>query len=168
MSSGIAPAGLEPGRSAVPLDETDRAIIAALLDDGRISIRMLAEQIHISRANAYTRIGRMEAEGVISGYTAQLNPRRAGLGTSAYVTLTIDQNAWRSISQQLSEIPYIEHISLVGGDFDVLVLARTADNDMLRRVVLERIQEVPGVRSTRTWLVFDESPGFGPEWNPTA
>ncbi|NUH40159.1 winged helix-turn-helix transcriptional regulator [Streptomyces samsunensis] len=73
-------------------------MIAALVKDGRISIRALADQIHISRANAYSRIGRMVADGVISAFTARLNPQRFGLGTSAYVLLTIDQNAWRSVS----------------------------------------------------------------------
>jgi DNA-binding Lrp family transcriptional regulator len=164
MSSEAPVDGSEPGRSAGQLDETDRAIIAALLRDGRVSIRALAEQIHISRANAYTRIGRMMAAGVISGFTALLDPQRAGLGTSAYVMLTIEQNAWRTVAQRLTEIPYVERFALVGGDFDVLVLTRTPDNDALREVVLERIQEVPGVRSSRTWLVFDETAGRGADW----
>jgi DNA-binding Lrp family transcriptional regulator len=165
MSSESLVGGSEPGRSAEPLDETDRAIIGALLRDGRISIRALAEQIHISRANAYTRIGRMMTAGVISGFTALLDPQRAGLGTSAYVMLTIEQNAWRTVAQRLTEIPYVERFALVGGDFDVLVLTRTPDNNALREVVLERIQEVPGVRSSRTWLVFDETPGRGADWD---
>ncbi len=155
----------EPRRSAAQLDETDRAIITVLLEDGRISVRALADQVHISRANAYTRLSRLESEGVIDGFAARLNPQRAGLGTSAYILLRVEQNAWRSVSRHLAEIPYIDHFALVGGDFDVLVLARTPDNDVLRQVVLEHIQEVPEVRSTRTWLVFDESPGRGTRWD---
>ena len=120
--------------------------------------------MHISRANAYTRIGRLLAEGVITGFTAQLNPKRAGLGTSAYITLSTEQAAWRDISRELREIPYVEHVSLVSGDFDVLVLVRAPDNEALRSVVLESIQGVPGVRSTRTWLVFDEVRGRGADW----
>ncbi|WP_411149218.1 Lrp/AsnC family transcriptional regulator [Streptomyces sp. A30] len=153
-----------PGRTAVPLDDIDRQILSRLLKDGRVSVRALAEDVHISRANAYTRIGRLVAEEVITGFTAQLNPQRAGLGTSAYVTLTIEQNAWRDISRELRDMPYVEHVVLVTGDFDVLVLVRAPDNLALRRVVLENIQAVPGVRSTRTWLVFDEVRGRGADW----
>lgn len=98
MSEENAPAGSVVGQSAVPLDDIDRQILSRLLGDGRISVRALAEQVHISRANAYTRIGRLVAEDVITGFTAQLNAQRAGLGTSAYVTMSIDQNAWRDIS----------------------------------------------------------------------
>ncbi|MCX4761809.1 Lrp/AsnC family transcriptional regulator [Streptomyces sp. NBC_01275] len=164
MSEETSPAGSVPGRTAVPLDDIDRQILARLLRDGRVSVRALAEDVHISRANAYTRIGRLVAEEVITGFTAQLNPQRAGLGTSAYVTLTIEQNAWRDISRELRDMPYVEHVALVTGDFDVLVLVRAPDNLALRRVVLESIQAVPGVRSTRTWLVFDEVRGRGADW----
>ncbi|MFF7387919.1 Lrp/AsnC family transcriptional regulator [Streptomyces scabiei] len=159
-----SPTGPVPGRTAVPLDDTDRQILARLLKDARQSVRALAEQVHISRANAYTRIARLLSEGVITGFTAQLNPKRAGLGTSAYVTLSTEQAAWRDISRELRDIPYVEHVSLVTGDFDVLVLVRAPDNEALRSVVLERIQGVSGVRSTRTWLVFDEVRGRGADW----
>lgn len=152
------------GRTAVPLDDIDRQILSRLLQDGRISVRALAEQVHISRANAYTRIGRLVAEDVITGFTAQLNAQRAGLGTSAYVTLSIEQNAWRDISRALREIPFVEHVALVTGDFDALVLVRAPDNLTLRKVVLENIHAVRGVRSTRTWLVFDEVRGRGATW----
>lgn len=166
MSSPTPPAGPVGGRSAAAqLDEIDRQILAELLRDGRVSVRALAEQVHISRANAYTRIGRMVAEDVITGFTARLNPARAGLGTSAYVTVTIEQQAWRRIAAAFREIPFVDHFTLVGGDFDVLIMVRAPDNSVLRHVVLERIREVPGVLSTRTWLVFEESSGRGPVWS---
>ncbi len=153
-----------PGHSATRLDGIDRVIIAELLRDGRISMRTLAERVHVSRANVYARIKRLLDEGVVTGFTAQLAPHKAGLGTSAYVSVTIEQNSWRSVAARLRETPYVEHFALVGGDYDILVLVRTPDNEALRRVVLERIQDIPGVRATRTWLVFDEAQGRGTEW----
>ncbi|MFI0446998.1 Lrp/AsnC family transcriptional regulator [Actinomadura sp. 6N118] len=146
------------------LDEVDRAIIAELLRDGRISVRALAERVHISRANAYARLTRLMDDGVITGFTAELAPQKAGLGTTAYVSVTIEQNTWRAVTARLRDIPYIEHFAMVGGDYDVLVLVRAPDNAALRHVVLERIQDIPGVRGTRTWLVFDEARGRGANW----
>ena len=106
----------------------------------------------------------LSADGVITGFAATIDPQRAGLGTSAYVMLTVDQTRWRAMAGDLREIPYVEHIALVGGDFDVLLLVRTPDNATLREVVLNRIQAIEGVRSSRTWLVFDELPGSGVRW----
>lgn len=150
--------------SARALDDVDRLILKELARDGRMSIRALAEKVHVSRANAYARVDRLLADGVITGFAAQVDPERAGLGTSAYVLLSIQQNAWRDVANALGALPYVEHFALVGGDFDVLALVRAPNNAELRHVVLERIQDVPGVLSTRTWLVFDEHLGKGDRW----
>ncbi|KAB2350192.1 Lrp/AsnC family transcriptional regulator [Actinomadura rudentiformis] len=164
MSEDGAVTGGRLGHSADRLDGVDRAIIAELLRDGRISVRALAERVHISRANAYARLTRLMDDGVITGFTAELAPQKAGLGTSAYVSITIEQNSWRAVTARLQEIPYIEHFAMVGGDYDVLVLVRAPDNEALRHVVLERIQDIPGIRGTRTWLVFEEARGRGADW----
>jgi DNA-binding Lrp family transcriptional regulator len=167
MSTGEGTEGGWPGRSAGQLDDVDRAIIVELVRDGRMSVRSLAERVHISRANAYARLTRLTDDGVITGFRAEVAPHKAGLGTSAYVSVTIEQNSWRAVSARLRETPYVEHFAMVGGDYDVLVLVRTPDNATLRHVVLERVQDIPGVRATRTWLVFEEARGPGAEWRVT-
>ncbi|MER7460591.1 Lrp/AsnC family transcriptional regulator [Micromonospora sp. NPDC126480] len=152
------------GRSARVLDEVDRRILAELVRDGRTSVRTLAERIHISRTNAYARVERLVREGVITGFRAQVAPEAAGLGTSAYVAITIEQNTWREVSAELARVRYIEHAALLGGDHDVLALVRAPDNATLRDVVLSRVQSIPGVLSTRTWLVFHEFDGDLSPW----
>lgn len=147
------------GRSAAALDDVDRAILRELDADGRLSMRALAERISVSRSNVYARVERLVADGVITGFTARIDPVRAGLGTAAYVLITIEQNSWREVTAKLREVPYIQHLAFVGGDVDLIVLVRTPDNVTLRDVVLARIHAVEGIRSTRTWLIFDEAAG---------
>jgi DNA-binding Lrp family transcriptional regulator len=157
-ASPLAVAGLT-GRTVPALDDIDRAMLAELAADGRLAVRALAERLHISRTNAYARLERLMAEGVITGFGARIDPRRAGLGTSAYIMVTVEQTSWRTMAAELHAIPYVDHVALVGGDFDILLLVRTPDNQTLRDVVLERLQALEGVRSTRTWLIFEELPG---------
>ncbi|MEV5707436.1 Lrp/AsnC family transcriptional regulator [Actinoallomurus sp. NPDC052274] len=147
------------GRSAAPLDDVDRAILRELESDGRLSMRTLAERVSVSRSNVYARVERLVAEGVITGFTARIDPVRTGLGTAAYVLLTIEQHSWREVTARLRDVPYIEHLAFVGGDVDLVMLVRTPDNVTLRDVVLARIHTLPGIRSTRTWLIFDEAAG---------
>lgn len=142
---------------AVALDDVDRRILSALTRDGRMSIRTLAEQVHISRANAYARIQRLRDARVIRGFRADVDHVAAGMGTSAYVTVNLHQAEWRVVGEQLRALPGVVHIALVGGDFDVIMLVRVQDNADLRRLVLDRIQGMPGVVSTRTLLVFEEA-----------
>jgi DNA-binding Lrp family transcriptional regulator len=138
------------------LDETDRRILAELQRDGRTSMSALAEAVHISRANAYARVNRLVDSGVISGFGARVDPVKAGWHSSAYVTLSIEQSSWQLVRDRLLEIPEVEHIALVGGDYDVILLVRAHDNGELRRVVLERLQAIPEVRTTKTALIFED------------
>ena len=82
MGSGAAGSGAQ----APPLNDVDRAIVAALSQDGRMSMRALAATLHISRAGAYTRVQRLEEAGVITGYTARST--RSGTGTACPRTCT--------------------------------------------------------------------------------
>ncbi len=127
-------------------------------------MRTLADRVQISRAHAYARLERLKAQGVIRGFVARVAHDKAGLGTSAFVALAIKQASWRTISEQLAKLAYVDHFGLLGGDVDVLVLVRAPDNHALREIVLERLQALPGVESTKTWLIFDESDGPGPRW----
>jgi DNA-binding Lrp family transcriptional regulator len=138
------------------IDELDRRILEELQADGRISIRALAERVQISRANAYTRVERMTRTGIIRGFSAHIDPVLSGLSTSAYITLTVRQNAWRDLKKRLEAISEIKHMALVGGEFDVILLVRTPDNESLRTVVLDQLQAIPGVLATRTLLIFED------------
>ncbi len=144
------------GRVGETLDAVDAAIVAALTADGRLSVRALADRVSISRASAYQRLERLQRAGVITGFTAVVDPVRAGLTTTAYVTLSIRQQDWREMVPRLRAIEEVRHMALTGGDVDVVLLVRAADNEALRRVVLEQITTLPGVLSTRTLLVFED------------
>jgi DNA-binding Lrp family transcriptional regulator len=138
------------------LDLTDRRIVDELRRNSRMSMRALAATLHISRANAYTRVARLEREGVITGYTATIDPQRYGHALSAYVYLKVRQQSWRDLRQRLLEIPEVDHAALVSGEHDIVLLVRTRGTAALRDLVLTRLQDMPEVMSTQTVLIFDE------------
>ena len=128
---------------ATPLDDIDRRILDELREDGRMSMRTLAEQLHVSRANAYARVDRLETAGVIRGFRADVDPvpaawppRRTSRSTCGRPT------GGRSASG--CSAAGIAHIGLVGGEFDVILLVRARDNADLRRLVLDEIQGMDG------------------------
>jgi len=155
MTGWIADGRPETGRSA-PLDDTDRRIVAALRTDGRMSMRALAEHLHISRAGAYARVERLRRDGVITGFTAVVDPERYGFDISAYVHLKISQHSWKEVRRRISEIPEVWHGALVSGENDLVLLVRTHDAASLRDLVLNRFQAMPDVLSTQTIFILDE------------
>lgn len=146
----------DPPEPMPVLDDIDRAVVAALCEDGRMSMRALAAKLHISRAGAYARVQRLEDVGVITGYTAQVDPQRYGHGLSAYVHLKIAQSAWKQLRTRLMTIAEVEHAALVSGDSDIVLLVRTRDTAALRELVLNTFQNMPEVVSTQTVLIFDD------------
>jgi DNA-binding Lrp family transcriptional regulator len=155
MASGDRPADHRSGQMA-QLDETDRLIVEALRADGRLSMRALAARVHLSRANVYTRVARLQRDGVITGYTARIDPVRYGYGLSAYVYLDIAQRSWKAVRRQLLSMPEVDHVALISGEHDILVRVRTHDAATLRDVVLTRLQDMPEIRATQTVLIFEE------------
>ena len=146
-----------PGRTSGSFpDETDREIVRLLTEDGRQSVNELAARLGVSRATAYQRLGRLRAEGVITGFTARTDPHRLGLGVAALIIVNADQGSWREVRDDLRALPGMEYVALTAGGFDFVVLVRVADVETLRDVVLERLQAMGGVRSTQTMFILDE------------
>jgi DNA-binding Lrp family transcriptional regulator len=143
---------------AVALDDVDRRIIDELCSDGRLSVRALADRVHVSRANAYARLNRLRDEGVIKGFTAVIDPERYGRGLAAYVSVRIEQHSWEKFRVYLRDIPEVDHAALVSGDVDLLLRVRVADAAALRTFVLERLHRIPEVKSTQTMFILDEPP----------
>ncbi len=158
MSNQRAPETVQI-RQPVSLDDTDRAIVAELRADGRLSMRALAEKLHISRASTYSRVERLVSDGVITGYTASIDPERYGFGISAYVYLKISQHSWKAIRRQVLQIPEVWHGALVSGENDLVLLVRTQDAASLRELVLNTFQTMPDVLATQTVLILDELAG---------
>ncbi|HEX5016623.1 MAG TPA: Lrp/AsnC family transcriptional regulator [Actinomycetes bacterium] len=138
------------------VDEVDRAMVRLLETDARLSMRAIAAELSISRANAYMRFNRLVETGVIRGFTVDVDHAALGLQTSAYVEVSMEQNAWRSVRAALSKIDSVKYICLLSGAFDALVLIRTHDNHELRDVILDDLQSIDGITSTRTLLIFEE------------
>lgn len=140
----------------VELDEIDRSILDELHKDGRLSVSAVAKNVMISRANAYTRVNRLIEAGVITGFQAKVDPIKSGRTSSAYVMVHTEQVSWQEVRDAVLAIPEVQHIALVAGDFDVLVLIRAKDNADLRRVVLTELQSIPQIRGTKTAIIFEE------------
>lgn len=141
------------------MDAVDRQILDILMADARTSIRDVAGQIGISRANAYARLKKLTDTNVIRRFTIDVDPVALGLGVTAYVHVRTKQNSWKSFRKKVWTMEEAAHIALVTGDFDCVILVRARDPEHLRELVLERIQALPEVVATQTVLVFEEHVG---------
>jgi DNA-binding Lrp family transcriptional regulator len=145
------------GRSAEALDGVDRQLISLLLDDGRMSVNELATRTNISRATAYSRLDRLRDSGVITGFTATVDPDKIGYSVAALVLVNVEQTLWRQIRDQVIRLPGLEYFAFTSGGFDLVLLVRLPDIAALRDVVLVQLHDIAGIRSTQTIFVLDEA-----------
>lgn len=127
-----------------------------LREDGRISITALAERVGISRANAYTRVGDLVDQGVITGFSAQVDPAKVGLGICALVFVSVHPQAWDAFRAQIDAMPDIESCRITTGEHDAMLLIRAEEVGTIHEFVIGTIASLPQVKSLETVLVLDE------------
>jgi DNA-binding Lrp family transcriptional regulator len=140
----------------VNLDAVDLAILRVLDRDARLPVAQAAEAASVSRATAYTRIGRMQDAGIIRRYTIATDPQQVGCGSAALVLLTGGQLNRHELREQLINIPAVRFAAFLAGGFDIAVLLRGRSLAEIRDVVMEQLHQLPGIRGTQTFFVLDE------------
>jgi DNA-binding Lrp family transcriptional regulator len=150
--------GDTPLNATKPLDQTDRNILKVLRDNSRMSMRELARRVNVARATPPARGGRRPATGVIQGFTVRLDPKKAGLGVSALIAVSLDQRRWRSVRDELTKMPEVDYYAITAGEFDVMILVRAATMEIVRDVILDHLSDIEGVRNTKTFFILDETP----------
>jgi Lrp/AsnC family leucine-responsive transcriptional regulator len=134
------------------VEETDRAIVAALTGDGRCSYTDLAERVGLSVSAVHQRVRRLEQRGVIAGYTARINLEALGLPLTAFISIkAIDPAAGVDTPDKLAHLSAIEACYSVAGEDTYLLKVRVASPPDLERL-LQEIRSVAYV-STRTTVV---------------
>jgi Lrp/AsnC family leucine-responsive transcriptional regulator len=99
-----------------PLDKTDRVIIAALSENGRMTVRDLAAQIGLSSPSITERIHKLEDAGAIRGYTIVVDPRAFGFGIAAHVRMRAMPGEMKRLAQMLIDTPEVVEADRVTGE----------------------------------------------------
>jgi DNA-binding Lrp family transcriptional regulator len=156
MSDHHPPAESRAGRSAGSLDPIGEQILATLRDDGRISMSALAERVGISRASAYSRVAALSEAGVITGFSARINPARVGLAICALVFVSVRPQTWPTFRARLSSMSQVEYCAVTSGEHDAMLMVRAADVADIHDFVIGVLSALPEIRAVETVLVLDE------------
>lgn len=134
------------------LDPADRRILAALERDARLSFADLGEAAGLSKTPSWKRVQAMEKAGVITGYRAMIDPAAIGLGTSAFVHVSIAFDRHEDFEGAVREEAAILACHAVVGDFDYLLQVMTGSVPELDDFLRNRLRRLPGVRHFSTTL----------------
>ena len=140
------------------LDRIDRAILAALSTDGRLSMAALGEKVGLSKTPVQARVRRLERDGYIRGYQAIVDREKMGEGHVAFVQVKLSDTrseALDAFNRAARAVPEIEQCHMIASSFDYLLKVRTKDIAAYRRVLGERISALPHVAQTSTYVAME-------------
>jgi DNA-binding Lrp family transcriptional regulator len=135
------------------LDDLDRRILAALVDDARATFAEVGALVGLSAPAVKRRVDRLRASGAIIGFAAQVDPAALGWTTEAYVELFCrGRTSPGDIGAAVAKHPEVVDACTITGEADALLHIRAADVRHFEQVV-ERIGAEPFVVRTRSVIV---------------
>lgn len=152
------------------LDETDRALLALLSANARISTVALSKKLGLSRTTVQSRIERLERRGIIQGYTVTLAPD-ADLSIRAHVMIAASPHTYAAVENQLRQQRGVLELYAVSGKMDMIALIAAPNMEMLNTII-DSIGALGGVQRTQSSIIlstrirqdtgYTEHPSFTP------
>lgn len=140
----------------MPIDATDRKILAVLQRDARASLQAIGTAVGLSPSPCWGRVKKMEEAGVIEGYTVRLSPQALGLGDTVMVQVTLDShsdNTLEKFGEVLATIPEVVEAYLVSGEYDYLLRVVVKDTRDYERLLREKLYKIKGIRHSQSSFV---------------
>ncbi len=135
------------------MDTTDQQIVNLLRANGRLSREQIAHEINLSRPAVHERIKRLEEQGVIRGYAAEVNWSALGKPLTAFIFVrtvgTSCNDTGYAILEQSDSDAIVQECHRVTGEWCMLLKARVA-SPLALQALLDRIRQVPGIEGTMT------------------
>ena len=141
------------------IDSFDHKILDLLQSDGRMTITDLSNHIGLSKTPCLKRVQKLEAAGYIKGYQAIINHGLIQNNHIAFVQIKLNDTktlALNTFNNAIKKIPEVEQCHMIASNFDYLLKVRTENMESYRKVLGEKISELPHVQNSSTFVVMEE------------
>ena len=136
------------------IDKIDRNILKILQENGRTPNAEIARKVGLAPSAVFERLRKLEAAGIILGYTVRLNPKALKLGMMAFVFVRTDERVGATIAaEELAKLPEVLELYNVAGEDCYLLKLRAESPEDFARVLREKFGPIPKIQSTRSTIV---------------
>jgi DNA-binding Lrp family transcriptional regulator len=140
--------------------EINKKILAILRDNCKMPVKDIAKILRMPMTTVHSRIKKMERDGIIRGYVAQVDYRKLGKPVQAFVNVSLSYSPVNSTSypqliQQITSLTGIEQCYIISGKYDLLLFVAAADVNELNDFIAE-LRKIEGVSDTRTSIVMTD------------
>jgi DNA-binding Lrp family transcriptional regulator len=141
------------------LDEIDKKIVSELQRDGKLKLKELAAKLNMTNSPVFERIKRLESEGIITGYSAQVDPKVLGFKLVAYCSVTLENHHKETIEQFVSDVkdlPEILECYHIAGLFDYLLKIVVRDMEDYQYFVTQKLAILNNIARVQSSFVMTE------------
>ncbi|WOH38351.1 leucine-responsive transcriptional regulator Lrp [Thalassotalea fonticola] len=141
------------------LDRIDKNILVELQNNGRLSNVELSKRVGLSPTPCLERVKKLEQEGVITGYSANLNPQVLNAALLVFVEISLIRtgpDVFEEFSKAVMDLDVIQECHLVSGSFDFLLKTRVSDMQAYRNLLGDVLLTLPSVSDSKTYVVMEE------------
>ncbi len=138
------------------MDKTDLRIVDMLAANGKRSIKSMAEELGLSTTPIFERVKRLEREGVIQGYRAQIDRRKLGQNLLAICAISLQEHRSAFIDTFEEEIVAFDEVIEcyhVAGQFDYLLKVRTKDMDAYQHFVARKLASLNNIAKVQSSFI---------------
>lgn len=136
-----------------PLDPIDRKILSALLENARLTNNQLSEQVGLSPSPCWQRVKRLENDGYIKGYRAELDQTLLGASETVIIEVTLDlhdDEILDNFGEAMSNMPEVLEVYLTSGEYDYLIKVAVNGTSGYEQFLRNKLYKIPGVRHSRS------------------
>ena len=138
-------------KSANPeLSSTDRRILRALQEDGRMTVQAIADRVGLSASPCLRRIRQLERAGIITAYAATVDQKSVGLPVSVFISIRLERQRADELdrfAEAVSRWPEVMECYLMTGQFDYLLRVVCADLGAYETFLRQKLAQLEGVGS---------------------
>lgn len=144
---------MKPRRNGAGLDDIDRRILGLLQSDCKSPLAKIGEKVGLSAPSVVERVRKLEADGFITGYHANLDARKLGVDITAFIGVSIGHpKGIATFEQQLPKLPDVLECHHVTGGYTLLLKVKTRDTQTLEGLI-QALRSIEGVERTETSVV---------------
>ena len=138
------------------MDKIDRQLVSLLQNNGKLTMKELSAELGLSITPIYERLRRLERNGLITGYHASVDPKKAGFGFEVFSSVTLESHKSEYLREfeegitQFSEVMECYHLA---GSFDFLLKVLVRDMDEYADFVNKKLAKLNNIRLVQSMMV---------------
>lgn len=145
-------------KKGIEIDRLDKQILSILMRDAKIAYTEIAKKLFVSGGTIHVRMKKLEDVGIVKGHSLIVDHGKLGYDISAYLGIYLDKSSlYEDVARELEKIPEVVEAHYTTGLYNIFARVFCKDTTHLKEVLHDKIQNIPGIQRTETFISLQES-----------